>query len=290
MRTLRSDIEEKLKHAIGALESDKPLSKQEKHKIADQLKESEQEFKKFRTWIELSQQLANLGVWEHDHQNDEVFWSDETFRLYDYQPQEVEPSYAAFLKKVHPEDTDRVDQAFKKSLENQQPYDIVYRVNSSENGSKFVEAHGIHFYDNDGNPLLSVGSNQNVTRRELEKREIQQSLEENRTLLGEIHHRVKNNLAVVSGMLQLQGLHENDPKLTKKLQDSASRIKTIAGIHQQLYQSDEFADIELGENIAKLASDLIDSMETDTNIELNTNYESNPALFADSQRSGYKHH
>lgn len=70
--------------------------------------------------------------------------------------------------------------------------------------------------------------------------ELENSLNEKETLLAEIHHRVKNNLAVISGMLQIQSFKETDEEFQKKLMDSTMRIKSMANIHEQLYQSQSF--------------------------------------------------
>ncbi len=93
-------------------------------------------------------------------------------------------------------------------------------------------------------------------------------MREKETLLAEIHHRVKNNLAAVTGMLQLQLFQEEDEELSKKLIDSMMRIKSIANIHEQLYQSKSFSKIDLGKSLEPLASAVIETMKTDTEIDL----------------------
>jgi len=172
------------------------------------------------------------------------------------------------MELVHPEDRDQIEKAYEKSLKSNELYHQVYRLQINEDTTKYVEAHAVHFYDEDGTPELTIGTNQNVTERELEKKQLTESLDNKNTLLQETHHRVKNNLAVVAGMLQLQWLQEDDPEVIKSLRESTNRIKAVAGIHQQLYQSDNLENVALGDNIATLASDLISTMETDTQIRL----------------------
>ncbi len=268
MKSIREDIDQKLTESLQDLGVDSPISKEEQKQIVNKLEQAKKAFDRLRTWIDQAEKLADLGAWEHDIKDDELFWSDETYRILGFDPKEVEPSYEILMKRIHPDDRERVNQAFSESLENRAPYNLTYRLELPDGKLKYVEAQARHFYSEAGDPVLTIGTNQNVTKRELEKQKIEESLEEKQVLLGEIHHRLKNNLAVVAGMLQLQWLQEDDPDVVKSLQESTNRIKAVAGIHQQLYQSGNFANVALGENIKNLASDLISTMETNTKIEL----------------------
>ena len=268
MKSIREDIDQKLTESLQDLGVDSPISKEKQKQIVNKLEQAKKAFDRLRTWIDQAEKLADLGAWEHDIKDDELFWSDETYRILGFDPKEVEPSYEILMKRIHPDDRERVNQAFSESLENRAPYNLTYRLELPDGKLKYVEAQARHFYSEAGDPVLTIGTNQNVTKRELEKQKIEESLEEKQVLLGEIHHRLKNNLAVVAGMLQLQWLQEDDPDVVKSLQESTNRIKAVAGIHQQLYQSGNFANVALGENIKNLASDLISTMETNTKIEL----------------------
>lgn len=81
---------------------------------------------------------------------------------------------------------------------------------------------------------------------------------ENKLLLGEIHHRVKNNLQVISSLLSLQEKNLTDQSAKKALKDGKSRVKSIGLIHKLLYQKDEFAGI----NIKTYTQKLIDTIAT----------------------------
>lgn len=72
---------------------------------------------------------------------------------------------------------------------------------------------------------------------------IEKSLAEKETLLAELHHRVKNNLALISSMLELQVNESDHPQLTAQLNHTKNRILTIAAIHEVLYQSSDFNEI-----------------------------------------------
>jgi len=111
----------------------------------------------------------------------------------------------------------------------------------------------------------------NITEQKRKEEQLQKSLKEKETLLAEIHHRVKNNLAVVSSMMQLQAFEESDQKLKQKLHDSVSRIHTMGTIHELLYQSESFSSLAIDKNIKKLVTDISHTFQP--NVDLDISYD-----------------
>lgn len=87
--------------------------------------------------------------------------------------------------------------------------------------------------------------------------ELAKSNEENRLLLKEVHHRVKNNLQLVSSLLNLQSLQADNEELTSHFNDAASRIRSIALLHQKVYQGETLNDINFSEYIEAVMADLL---------------------------------
>jgi len=85
---------------------------------------------------------------------------------------------------------------------------------------------------------------ENVTRKFAEEQAIK-SLTEKEILLSEIHHRVKNNLAVVTALMELQTFYLNDEKIIQILKESQNRIKSIALLHEKLYENKSLKEIEV---------------------------------------------
>lgn len=100
-----------------------------------------------------------------------------------------------------------------------------------------------------------------VTERYNAEESVRNSLKEKEVLLSEIHHRVKNNLAVVSGLLFLHSESVTDEKLKSVFFESQMRIKSISLIHEKLYQSENFGAINMSQYISDLASSIISSYE-----------------------------
>ncbi|MBO6792389.1 MAG: sensor histidine kinase [Balneolaceae bacterium] len=91
--------------------------------------------------------------------------------------------------------------------------------------------------------------------------QLEESLDEKDVLLQEIHHRVKNNLAVVSGLLELQSYSIDDQKSKYVLRKSTNRIMSIAKVHEMLYESKNFTKIPFQRYIDELTTVIFDSMD-----------------------------
>jgi PAS domain S-box-containing protein len=105
--------------------------------------------------------------------------------------------------------------------------------------------------------LLVTG--RDITKQQRAEQKLKHSLEEKEVLLSEVHHRVKNNLAVVQGLLQLERFKSEDDNIHSILLNSESRILSISKIHEILYQTNDFANVQLEAYLEELISHLRDS-------------------------------
>jgi two-component sensor histidine kinase/HAMP domain-containing protein len=97
----------------------------------------------------------------------------------------------------------------------------------------------------------------------LHEQKLEASLKEKVVLLKEIHHRVKNNLQVISSLLNLQAYEIADTRMKELFLDSQNRVRSMAIIHERLYRSENFTNIDFGEYLQGLGSHLIRSYQKD---------------------------
>jgi two-component sensor histidine kinase len=113
-----------------------------------------------------------------------------------------------------------------------------------------------------------------IFERKVTESKLQESVHEIEILLSETHHRVKNNLAVVSGMLDLQMISTDDDDIKEVLTDSRNRIKSMSLIHESLYQYDKLSQIEFSRYLNTLTEEIKKTYATISNsITLNRNFE-----------------
>ncbi len=115
----------------------------------------------------------------------------------------------------------------------------------------------------DGSIAGIVGVMVDITARKAAERQIQAALREKERLLHEIHHRVKNNMQVITCLLDLQAVSSGDPEAIRMAEESNKRIRSMALVHEKLYESKEFFRINLVGYMRDLAAELSQSYKID---------------------------
>ena len=122
--------------------------------------------------------------------------------------------------------------------------------------------------DEEGNILYSEGTVEDITARKESEEGLKAALQEKEVLLREIHHRVKNNMQIMSSLLNLQTQHLQDPKSLDVFRTSINRIRSMALIHDKLYRSQSLSTIHFPEYVSDLVRGLFAACAPDTGIEL----------------------
>lgn len=143
--------------------------KQEQVLLANEkrLKESEEH-------LSDAQAIAHLGHWEWNLQTNELFWSDEIYRIFGLEPQEFGATYDAFMAYVHREDRSKVIDSVQQTIENKAIYNIKHRVVRPDGEVRWVQEQGKVSRDESSAPLRMLGTVHDIT----EMRELENSLRE----------------------------------------------------------------------------------------------------------------
>jgi PAS domain S-box-containing protein len=116
-----------------------------------------------------------------------------------------------------------------------------------------------------GDAFYTVMVAHDITERKIFEDALKSSLREKEVLIKEIHHRVKNNMQIISSLLNLQKQYVNDEEAVNVLKESQNRVKSMAMIHEKLYKSRNFSEINFADYIRSLVSDLFYSYGVDSN-------------------------
>lgn len=187
-----------------------------------------------------------------------IYVNDATCKILGYEKEEF---YTMYLEEIDPNFNRESARAIMKEIQESKNW-VLETTHKRKDGTIFpveVTAHG--FSHNDKNYVCAFA--RNITRR-IENRdkinkinnELQKSLEEKEILLKEIHHRVKNNMEIISSLLNMQVRRTSDEKIKNILLESMSRIQTMALVHEFLYLGKSLAEINFPEYISRLINDI----------------------------------
>ena len=218
-----------------------------KQQLAVELKES-----KLR--LEVAINGADLGLWELDLENKKIRLSGQSSMLFNQSIKDVEVLLVDWENLIHKEDLC----AWRKNIDDYLAavsafYESEYRVKLNSDSWRWILERGrISKRDQFSKPIRISGTHLDITDRKSDEKIIHDNLAEKEALLKEIHHRVKNNLQLISSLLMLQGHFTNDAAVKSVLNVAESRIQSIAFVHEKLHQSKGLTCFKVSEYVEKI--------------------------------------
>jgi PAS domain S-box-containing protein len=188
--------------------------------------------------------------------------SEQTTHMHGYSMDELEGKSVFDL--IAPECQDKALRTLIKTIERGMSRNNEVTL-LKKDGSRFTgEINAATIRDLQGENVNVMYTIRDITHHKQAEAQIQASLDEKEVLLREIHHRVKNNLQIISSLLNLQSSYLKDKASREVLNESKDRVKSMAMIHQKLYQSGNFEQIEMGEYVEYLVKGLFNSYGVDS--------------------------
>lgn len=219
-------------------------------------KRSEELLRRSEATLAASQRMAHLGSWRWHVPRNLMVWSEETFNIFGVDPVAFPVTFDRFMACIHEEDRARVESLIRAAPDDRRPAEYEFRVCRPSGEERLVSAVHEVIENDDGSVDEVLGSVHDVTARRVAEARVQAALHEKEILLKEIYHRVKNNLQVISSLLQMQARSVDSEAFSAAIEDSVRRVKSMALVHEQLYRSEDLARVDFGEYMHTLVEQL----------------------------------
>jgi two-component system sensor kinase len=240
-------------------------------KAQDALKRSEL---RFRRLVEVSSQVIWLANAKGDIIEDSASWRNFTGRTFD------QLAGWNWLASIHPDDRQHLEMAWRDCIRKATTCHVEFREMNADSQYRNIVGTAVPILDENGSILEWIGMNQDVTERKQAEEKVKKSLKEKELLLKEIHHRVKNNLQLISSLLHLQSL-QTDIQSSEALKESRNRIRSIALVYEILYGAEDLSKISANEYLRKLVKSILDTSKGNISAKFDideTSFEINKAI------------
>ena len=195
-----------------------------------------------------AQHVAKIGSWEMDLVNDELWWSEESYRIFGFLGDKNRANtFEGFMQTILAEDRDRVEKEYLRSIENKTPFEFRYRLLVPDNPIKHIQAGGEHQFDAEGNILRSVGTIRDITDEVVREQKLVAAESEARELEAYNEHVVENSPIFIVGLT-----HAGEIKHINK----AGCL--ISGYQRQELIGKNFWEVLFPDHYSPQASELID--------------------------------
>lgn len=205
---------------------------------------------------------ANDGFWEWNVATGETMLSGRWAEMLGYDLADIEPTLHVWERLVHPDDLAGVWATVNPHLAGETPrFRTEYRMRAKNGEWRWISSRGkATARDAEGRPLRMSGTHTDVTEAKIAEQALRAALEEKTILMKEIHHRVTNNLQVLSSLLGLQADRTFVPEAAAVFRVMQGRIQSMGLLHETLYRSDSLARIGLPDYLESLCARLWDAV------------------------------
>jgi PAS domain S-box-containing protein len=213
--------------------------------------------------LKMALKAADQGLWDWNVATGDVYFSPRWKAMLGYKGDEIPSHISSWQKLLHPEDATRVNDVLNNHLDGKtKNYKVEFRLKTNTGDWLWILSLGrVLARDENGEPLRMLGTHIDISENKKIQDKLVASVEEKNVMLQEIHHRVKNNMQIISSLLSLQSDFVDDD-VRGVLEGSQNRVKSMALVHEKLYRSQSLSRINMADYIQSLVSDLFYSYIT----------------------------
>lgn len=212
-------------------------------------------------------QIAPVGIFLLDRRGNFFFVNDQWCRIMDIALGET--AGRGWLAAIHPDDRRAAEEAWQAFLTRGDEITTEQRLLHKDGSVGWILVRAIARRNGGGLASGYIGTIVDITEQKKYEETLKASLDEKSILIMEIHHRVKNNLQIISGLIRLQSRQITSPQALDALRECETRVITMALVHESLYQSGNLANIRAQRHITNLANTLLMSDEREVKVALN---------------------
>jgi PAS domain S-box-containing protein len=204
--------------------------------------------------LDLAVEASRTVIWEWDVEDDSTWFDNNFFRLTGLTLEDNRIYGDNWYKYISPEDREKNDAEFENIMSGKTAvYESEFRFIKADGETLWVLSRGkITSRGADGRPVKMAGTFTNIDSIKKTQQKLNAALEEKEVLFREMNHRIKNNLAIITGLISLEASEIKEEKTRKMLLELKTRIHMISLIHQKLCYSDRVTDINLKEFIYEI--------------------------------------
>jgi PAS domain S-box-containing protein len=212
-----------------------------------ELRESEERFR-------LAVEGSRDGLWDWDLTTGEAFYSDRVAAMLGYEAAELSTTRDEWNTLIHPEDRQTAAEQIDEYLKGKKDfYESTFRMQPKNGSYRWITARGKALFNEQGMPTRFLGFNTDITAQKEQTASVERLLSEKEHLLQEVNHRVKNNLAMVSSLINLK---QSTLKEKVDLSDLTHQINAIRIVHDKLHSTQEFTSIDFQSYCRDLLADI----------------------------------
>ncbi len=212
--------------------------------------------------LRLAQNIAAIGNWQFDPEIGVPVWSDQVYAIYNRDPEQGPPNIDEYKRMYEPDKFAIFNTTIQQAINDGTPYDIILKLKLPGDIVKWIRAICKPDEKSGTAGHFLRGTIQDITELKQAEENIRAALDEKDYLMKEINHRVKNNLLMVSSLINLKGAETEID-----LSDIQHQINSISLIHEQLYKSESVTEISCQDYFEALLDSIFSSFTIQFPIE-----------------------